>query len=162
MMDTAKEIDRLRGMKVPELVEQYTELFGKPPRVKHREWLWKRCCWRLQEIRLGGLSETAKKRLEELIAELDLPLPEEQRTVSGALKKAQKPGDPPVGTTLVRQWHGQEVRVQVLEGGFEHGGVVHRSLSALAKAITGAHWNGRLFFGLTQRRRQSDEVQHRQ
>ncbi len=114
------------------------------------------------EIRLGGLSETAKKRLEELIAELDLPLPEEQRTVSGALKKARKPGDPPVGTTLVRQWHGQEVRVQVLEGGFEHDGVVHRSLSALAKAITGAHWNGRLFFGLTQRRRRSDEVQHRQ
>ena len=58
------------------------------------------------------------------------------------------------GTVLTRQYHGQEIRVVALDDGkFEHDGQVFTSLSAVAKAVTGQKWNGRLFFGLTKRKR---------
>lgn len=153
MKSIVQEIEELRRMKVPELVERYQQVFGKEPRIKHREHLWKRVAWKIQEERFGGLSEVAKARLEELIGEIELPLTERQRTVSGKLKKAMKPSDPPVGTTLVRIWRGKEIRAQVVDGGFEVDGTLYRTLSEAAKAITGSHWNGKLFFGLTTRKR---------
>ena len=139
-------------MKVPELIERYRELYGRPPRVKRREHLWKRCAWKLQEQRFGGLSTVAKRRLEELIAEIDLPLGEQQWTVSGHLNGHVRPADHKVGTVFTRTWHGREVRSVAVEGGYECDGVVYRSLSAVAKAVTGSHWSGRRFFGLTQRK----------
>ena len=139
-------------MPVSDLVARYEQLFGKPPRVKHREHLWKRCAWKVQEIRFGGLSEVAKRRLDELIAEIDLPLGDNQRTVTGRLRGAPKPGDPTVGTTVTRIWKGQEICATAVDGGWECDGVVYRSLSAVAIAVTGAHWSGPLFFNLRQRR----------
>ena len=155
-VDLTQQIAGLRQLTAPALVERYRGLFGKEPRVKHsKEWLWKRIAWKLQEEKYGGLSDVAKRRLEELIAEIDLPLGESRRTVTGTLKRSRpaRPGDPALGTTLVREWRGKQIQVRVLENGFEYEGVVHRSLSAVAKAITGSHWNGRLFFGLTGRKR---------
>ena len=152
MKTIEEEIDELRLMPTLQLIVTYEELFGKPPRCRNREHLWKRCAWKLQEQRLGGLSEVAKQRLGDLIAEIDLPLTERQRTVSGALKRPLKPGDPTMGTVLSREWHGQRIEVKVVEGGFEHAGEVYKTLSSVAKAVTGAHWNGRLFFGLTKRK----------
>ncbi len=140
-------------MKVPELLTRYEALFGKPPRTKHRAWLWKRIAWKVQERRFGGLSEVAKRRLEELISEIDLPLGERQRTDTGAPCGDSGATQHKVGTVFTRTWRGREVRARRVEGGYESEGVVYRSLSALAKAITGSHWNGRLFFGLTKRKR---------
>ncbi len=151
MKPIAEEIEELRTMSVAELAPRYEEVFGRPPRVKHREWLWKRIAWKVQEQRFGGLSDVAKRRIDELIAEMDLPLGDDRRTVAGALRRPERPDGPAVGTTLVRRWHGHDVHVRVVEGGYEHEGVIHKSLSATARAITGSHWNGRLFFGLTSR-----------
>ncbi len=148
----AEEIQELRIMPVPELVDRYEALHGKPPRVKNRAWLWRRCAWKIQEQRFGGLSSVAKRRLEGLVAELDLPLGKGQ-TVRG--KVTAKPADPVVGTTLVREWKGTEVQATRTEEGWEHDGVVHRSLSAVVKAITGSHASGPAWFGLTERRRSS-------
>ena len=150
MKSIPQEIAALRSMAVPELVTRYDAVYGKPPRVKHREHLWRRIAWKIQEQRFGGLSEVAKRRLNELIAELELP--RGQRTVNGKVARS-RPADPPLGSTLTRVWKGQEVRTTAVEGGWEHDGVVHRSLSAVAKAVTGSHWNGRLFFGLKSRSR---------
>jgi hypothetical protein len=147
----AEEINALRELPVAELVERYRATFGKEPRIKNKVWLWKRIGWRLQEQRLGGLSEVAKARLEQLIAEIDLPLAERARSVTGKLRRPRG-GELKVGTVLTREWRGQEVRVTVVENGFECDGVVYKSLSAVAKAVTGSHWNGKLFFGLTPRR----------
>ncbi len=61
-----QEIQQLRSMAVPELVERYEAVHGKPPRVKHKDWLWRRIAWKVQEQRFGGLSEVAKRRLDEL------------------------------------------------------------------------------------------------
>ena len=153
MNDLAREIQELRGLSMNDLVNRYVELFGKTPRVKHREWLWKRCAWKIQEERYGGLSQAARRRLEEIIAEIDLPLVENQRRVSGLLRGKRRAPEDKVGTVFTRTWHGREIRVQVVETGYEWDGVVYTSLSAVAKAVTGAHWNGRLFFGLTKRKK---------
>ena len=144
----AREIQELRGMAVPDLVDRYEAVFGKPPRVKHRDWMWRRIAWKVQEQRFGGLSTTAKRRLDELIAELDLPL---KGTVRGKVGRPARPGNPLLGTTLTRVWKGTEIRTTSVEGGWDYEDVVYRSLSAVAKAVTGSHWNGRLFFGLTRR-----------
>jgi hypothetical protein len=141
----ATVIAELRALDVPSLVERYEAAFGTRPRVKHREWLWRRIAWQLQAQRYGGLSTVAKRRLDELIAELDVPL-ERGRRATGKL--ARQNGEPRLGTTLTREWKGREVAATRVESGWECGGVVHGSLSAVAKAVTGSHWSGPAFFGL--------------
>ncbi len=147
----AAEIQELRVMPVSELVDRYETVFGKPPRVKHKDWLWRRIAWKIQEQRFGGLSEVAKRRLDELIAELDLPLTD-QRTVRGRVNGTARQGKPVAGTTLTRTWKGREIQVTRSEQGWEHDGVVYRSLSAVVKAITGSHASGPAWFGLTKRK----------
>jgi len=148
-----REIDELRTMPVPDLVARYAQEFGKPPRVKHREYLWKRIAHMVQTKKYGGLSMIAKRRLEELIAEIDLPLDENKRTVTGRLKDRTRPDGLKVGSVLSRTWRDKEIRVVVQEGGLVWEGTVYRSLSAVARAITGTKWNGKLYFGLTKRKR---------
>ena len=149
----AQEIDELRGLDVPALVKRYETLFGKPPRCRNREHLWKRIAWKVQEQRLGGLSNVAKRRLEELITEIDLPIGDGQRTVTGALCSRTPAPQHQVGTVFTRTWKGREVRTVAVDGGYEYEGAVYRSLSVVAKAVTGSHWNGRLFFNLTTRKK---------
>jgi hypothetical protein len=151
MNDITQEIEELRKLAIPDLIARYREVFGKDPRVKHREWLWKRIAWRVQEVRFGGLSEVAKRRLEELIAEIDLGL-DKARTVTGVLRMPTTKPAPAPGTTITREWRGRRIEVRVVEGGFQWEGIRYRSLSAVAKAVTGTHWNGRLFFGLAPAR----------
>lgn len=147
-----EEVAALRSLDVPRLVERYEALFGRSPRVKHKDWLWKRIAWKLEEQRLGGLSAVARARLEELIAEIDLPLGE-RASPPPPRPSPPAPESPTPGTILTRVWHAREIRVRALESGFEWEGTNYRSLSAVARAVTGAHWNGRLFFGLTKRSR---------
>ena len=145
------EIAELRSMRVAALVERYAELCGKPPRCRRHAHLWRRCAWKLMERRHGGLSRKAKGRLEELIAEIELPGITDAR---GENPLRAKPGDLAPGTILTREWRGREVRVSVRDDGtFEHEGEVYTSLSAAARGITGSRWNGRLFFGLTNRKK---------
>ena len=153
------EIAELRGLTVAELMDRYETLFGKTPRSKHKTWLWRRCAWRLQEQRLGGLSTVAKRKLDELFAEIDLPL-----VTTGAEPKTpvrRVKGEPQIGTSLVRVWRDQEVHATRTEEGWEYGGVVYGSLSALAKAATGSHRSGLAFFGLTKRRLNGTEAEQR-
>ena len=85
-----------------------------------------------------------------MIAQIDLPLGDaDPRRIPRSARK--DPKAPLVGTTLIRSWRDQELRVEVRENGFEWDGTLYRSLTAAAKAITGSAWNGRLFFGLTKR-----------
>ena len=147
----AVEIQELRVMPVPELVDRYETVFGKPPRVKNKDWLWRRIAWKIQEQRFGGLSEAAKKRLDELIAELDIDLSGDH-TVRGRANSTARHGDPVVGTTLTRVWRGREIQVTRTEQGWEYDGVVYRSLSAVVTAVTGSHASGPAWFGLKKRK----------
>ena len=133
------EIEALAALELGELIERYRELWGKEPRSRNRDHLRKRIAWKLEEKRLGGLSGAAKKRLEALVGDIELPTP-------------KKKADPALGSVLVKKYKGEEIHVTVVAGGYEHEGVLYRSLSALANTLTGSHLNGRHFFGLTKRK----------
>lgn len=152
MTDLKQEIESLRALPREALLERYEAEYGRPPRQKNRGWLWRRLAWKLHERRLGGLSETARRRLEELIAEIEIPPADVKRTVSGLLVK-KRPGGLAVGTVLTRTWHGRDLQCVVRADGFELDGVVHKTLSAAARAATGQKWNPALFWGLRDRKR---------
>ena len=144
------ELDHLTTL---ELRERHAELFGEPARSGNAQWLRRRLAWRIQELALGGLSERARRRAGELARDADLRVrpPRDRggplRASTGRLARRDD-RVPIAGTVLTRVHKGVEHRVLVLPKGFEHEGRVHRSLSAVAHAITGSHWNGFHFFGL--------------
>lgn len=154
------EIQQLRALPIEALLERYISEFGKPPKSKQREFLWKRICWKIQERRLGGLSNVAKATLEHYISQIQLPDAEARRTISGKLKSRPPKSPPGAGSVLTREYRGQLFHVRTQDDGryvLEETGVVYKSLSAAAFAITGSHWNGKLFFGLTTRKTASNK-----
>jgi len=152
MSDTtiAQQIEELRGLSTPALRERFEQLYGYPPRLKHPKWLFKRCAWKVQEQHYGGLSPAAQEKLEQLITQVKFPLGR-RRTCSGRIAPATQTVLPR-GVTITRHYKGTEILVTVVEGGFAWDGVVYRSLTEVARAVTGSKWNGRLFFKLTKRR----------
>jgi hypothetical protein len=149
-----QELAALARMTVSELRMRYEELFGEPTWVRHRAWLCKRIAWRIQALAEGDLSERARRRAGELANDADLRLlpPRSAKTAAAPLPAALiLPGQrdarlPPPGTILTRTYKGQTLQVKVLGDGFEFAGAIYPSLSAVAKAITGSHCNGYLFF----------------
>ncbi len=154
MTTLAQQVRALQTLTAMELAGRYMEVFGKPPRNKNRAFLLRQVAWKVQERALGGLSDRARARLDELVAHVEVPLQPREKPQPRAVVEPVRaePAAPMPGTTLVREWRGQQLRVEVRESGFEWNGVTYTSLSATAKAITGSAWNGRLFFGLTTRR----------
>ncbi len=156
----AKQVEALRDITVAELREKYAEVFGEESRSRHKDFLRKRIAWRLQANAEGGLSERALRRAEELVTEADLRLLAPRngsgpalpmgRTVVGRIAPTDDRRLPMPGAVLTREYRGRTVSVTVLEQGFEHNGTVYRSLTAVAKAVTGCHWNGYLFFGIAK------------
>jgi hypothetical protein len=111
-----------------------------PPQGLSRDLLIRALVHQLQERAAGGASRALRRRLQTLAGEF------EKRSASF------DPGTvPKTGATLVRQWRGRGHTVLVREDGFEYEGQHYRSLSVIAERITGAHWSGPRFFGLTKR-----------
>jgi Protein of unknown function (DUF2924) len=138
MSDTVlAQIAALKGKSTPELRAIWKELFGREAPVLGRRYLENRIAFRLQELRHGGLSDRARRRLDALADQLE---PKAARR--------RDPGRPIPGTRLVREWKGVEHVVTVREQDFEYEGRAYKSLSAVARAIAGSQWNGWLFFGL--------------
>jgi hypothetical protein len=152
-MNVNQEMSRLRRMSVAELREKWAEVYGEPSRSGNRAFLVKRIIWRMQALEEGSLSERARRRAMELANDADLrqrpPAPgcDEPNPVVGRIASGQD-GLPMPGSLLTRRYKGRTVEVPVLPKGFEYDGETYRSLSAVAKAATGSHWNGRLFFNL--------------
>ncbi len=153
------QIRVLRGMTVAELRVKHLELFGFETRSHHKDQLFKRLAWRVQELEYGGLSERAKRRAEEIANDLDARIlpPRKPGNGEGHIHKVipvqtQASGVHLVpGMILTREYRGEVHQVTVLDKGFEYGGNVFRSLSGIARTITGTQWNGKLFFGLKKR-----------
>ncbi|MDX1820111.1 MAG: DUF2924 domain-containing protein [Paracoccaceae bacterium] len=127
-----------------ELKGQWRELFDSDPPPFNRRYLESRLAYRIQELAYGGLKPETIRRLERLGEELD----------GGDRKKSRIRADmmPIAGTRLIREWQGVEHVVTVTTDGFEWQGRPYKSLSAIARAITGTRWNGWVFFGLKNRR----------
>ena len=157
-MNVAKEVAAMERMTVPELRARYAEVFGEECRSRHKQLLVKRIAWRLQALTGGDLSERARMRAADLANDADLrlhaPAPKKvaaaSLTATGTLVAAADNNRPLPGTVLRREYKGRTVHVMVLDKGFEYEGDVYRSLTAVAKAVTGSHWNGYLFFGLKE------------
>jgi hypothetical protein len=143
------------------LREQYRALFGEAARTGNRQFLYKRVAWRIQSLAEGGLSERARRRADELARDADLrtTAPKMTATTCAAARAAVAPRItarlPIPGTVLTKQYKGRHVAVTVLPEGYDYAGQTYRSLSAVAKAVTGSHWNGLLFFGLTAAKKEA-------
>ena len=152
--DLAGEIAQLKQMTNPQLRTRYAQLFGEETRANHKTWLIKRLAWRLQALAEGDLCERARQRAAELANDADLrlsppkPKAEPKAASSGAADSERR--ILPAGAILSRTYKGKRLEVLVLKQGFEYQGQVFKSLSALAKTITGSHCNGHLFFGLSK------------
>jgi hypothetical protein len=155
------EINRLRQMTVGELRIEWERLYGEPTRSRNRDYLWRRLAWRIQELAYGGLSDASKTRILELtpatFARSQVPRGFAPMAAGGtASPGSSRRRDrrlPSPGSTLVRRYKGVDIRVLVLDDGFEYEGRRYDSLSEIARAVTGSAWNGFLFFGLTKRQR---------
>lgn len=152
-LNIAKEVAALERMTVGQLQQRYVEVFNEPVRSRHKRYLIRRIAWRLQANAEGGLSERALRRAEELanIAEVRVTPPRAARAATRAAPPPTFATDgrlPPPGAAITRRYKGQTINVVVLPDGFEHEGERYKSLSAVAKAITGSHMNGFRFFGL--------------
>ena len=130
----------LKNTPTPNLKSQWRELFGKEPPPYNRRFLESRLAYRIQELAYGGLKPETIARLESLGEQLD----------GGKVEVRKKRADngPIAGTRLIREWQGVEHCATVLQDGYEYAGRPYKSLSAIARAITGTRWNGWVFFGL--------------
>ena len=135
----------LKRMSVKELKAEWEALFAAPAPNNSRGYLEMRLAWRIQELSLGGLSRETRKMLDLLADEVDGK--SDRRAIIA------DPRNPVIGTRLVREWDGIEHTVTVMKDGFDWQGHKFKSLSAVAKAITGTQWNGYRFFGLADARR---------
>lgn len=161
--ETIEAVQELYSMTVGELKRKYAEVFGEPTRSNNKPYLQKKIAWRLQSLDEGGLSDRAKKRAEELAEDSDIRMraPKTKAITAEATltepvsfqPKTRKDGLLP-GTTLKRVYKNQTLLVTVTEDGFLFNGTTYRSLSAIAKEVTGSLWSGPLFFGLTKHSRE--------
>lgn len=168
-LNLSKELALLERMTVGELHDRYVEVCGEAVRSRHRQYLIRRIAWRLQANAEGGLSERALRRAEELANDADVrvtpPRAATSRTVGATVggravrvpvatvtaaqrMAATDPRLPSIGSQITRNYRGRILTVTILADGFEYLGERYRSLSAVAKAITGSHVNGFRFFGL--------------
>lgn len=125
-----------------ELRREWRRLHGmQPPKSLSRDLLLRGITYKIQERAFGGLSKSVLRKLSE------------------APSNVVRPATPvrvKVGTRLVREWNGQTHTVLVHADGVEWRGKLYRSLSVVARKITGAHWSGPRFFGLTARQEAGD------
>ena len=135
----------LKAMSVNELKTEWQAMFDAPAPNNSRTFLESRLAYRIQELTYGGPDKQTRRLLDLLADEVDGTL----------TRKAQiaDPRNPVVGTKLIREWDGIAHTVTVLKEGFDWSGQRYKSLSAVARAITGTRWNGYRFFGLRERKR---------
>src|SRR5512146_364978 len=144
-LTVVQQVAALQKASLALLRERWRVLMGtEPPKAYNTAQLVRRLAWRIQELHYGGLSRTAKAQLR-LIAEAD-DLARHSPRQSKRRRNVVTPG-----TRLVRVWRGAEhVVTAMADGGFEYGGRRYRTLSAVAKDITGQHLSGMRFFGLSE------------
>jgi hypothetical protein len=153
------EVAAMQRKTVRELREQYEEVFSEECRSNHKQWLIKRIAWRMQANEEGDLSERARRRAAELANDSDLRMkapPQKKETapsqtgsvVHEKIATNHDPRIPMPGVVITRKYKGEAIRVKILPDAFEYEGETYQSLSSVAKAITGTHTNGFLFFRL--------------
>jgi hypothetical protein len=138
-----RQLAALQKMSLADLKEKWHDLYGSEPPNFSRAFLQKRLAYRIQELFYGGLKKETKAKL----------------TGSQSGNSITKQKNPfALGTRFIRIWNQQEHEVVVISDGFEYQGQKFNSLTAVAKKITGSHWNGRKFFGLPRSNREPKTI----
>ena len=146
MTKIAKEIAELADLTTSRLRERWRRFNRvEPPAKISRDLLIRASAYQMQEGELGGLNRTVKRRLRALAQKMG-----SDASASFVLGAPLKPG-----AKLIREWRGRTYSVIALEDGFDFEGRRYRSLSKIAREITGARWSGPRFFGLSEESRQS-------
>jgi len=156
MLDIDTEVAALQQMTTGEVRGRYAEVFHEEPRSRHKAYLIRKIAWRMQANAEGDLSERARRRAEELADDADVRTtpPRHARPVTTSRGQSVKivaeldPRLPTPGTSLTRRYKGRTLEVRVLPDGLEYDGQRFKTLSAIAKTITGSHCNGFRFFNL--------------
>jgi len=144
MTDTVlAQLAALQGAPIAELKRKWRDLFENEPPPYNRRFLEHRLAYRIQDLAYGGLSEATLERLDALADELEVKAPRRRTALETR---------PIAGTRLIRDWKGVEHCVTVRREDFEYQGRPYKSLSAIARHITGTRWNGLVFFGLKNTR----------
>lgn len=133
------QLAALKTAPVGALKAKWRDLFDSEPPPYNRRFLESRLAYRIQELAYGGLKPETIERLEALADELEGKTPKRRRGMANK---------PIAGTRLIREWKGVEHSVTVRKEDFEYQGRPYKSLSAIARLITGTRWNGLIFFGL--------------
>ena len=126
----AQLLQRLETADLQELRTEWEQRFGAVPRLRSPDLLRRILAWRIQTASRGGLDPVTRRLLAGNAAGPELLLSE--------------------GTVITREWKGHRHEVEVAEGGFIYRGERWKSLSEVARAITGTRWNGPRFFGLRE------------
>jgi hypothetical protein len=142
--DVLGRLAALKTAPTPSLKQQWHDLFGAEPPPYNRRFLESRLAYRIQELAYGGLKPETLARLEALGEQLD--------GGKVAVRRTRQDDRPIAGTQLICEYQGVQHVVTVTRDGFDYLGRPYQSLSAIARAITGTRWNGRVFFGLRQHR----------
>jgi hypothetical protein len=152
-VNVAREAAALQRLTVPQLRQRYAEVYAETTNAGNRVWLVKRILWRMQALAEGDLSQRARQRAQELANDADLRLNPPATLVlpipatPPPIPRPQVDDRLPLpGTILTRPYKGRTLQVQILTEGFAFEGRIYPSLSAVAKAATGTHCNGYLFF----------------
>jgi Protein of unknown function (DUF2924) len=141
MTDTVlAQLAALKDAPAPALKAKWRALFDMEPPPYNRRFLESRLAYRIQELAYGGLKSETVERLRALGKQYD--------GKPGARPKVRTERLPIAGTRLIREWQGVEHCVTVRGDDFEYQGRPYKSLSAIAREITGVRWNGWVFFGL--------------
>lgn len=136
----------LKTLSVKELKAEWETLMGSSAPNNSRAFLEGRLAYRIQELTYGG-PDRATRRMLDLLAD-------EVEGIARRKHQITDPRNPVPGTQLIREWNGVEHTVTVLKDGFDWQGRKYKSLSGIAREITGTRWNGYRFFGLQTRSRE--------
>jgi hypothetical protein len=128
-----EEVRALAALDLAGLRDAWRRRYSQPPKMRSTELLARLLAWKIQADAFGGLDAFTIRLLRSEAP----PVPRVQLTP---------------GARLSREWQGRRYEVEVLEEGFQFNGARHRSLSEVARAITGTRWNGLRFFGLREGR----------
>jgi hypothetical protein len=142
MTTVAEQVDALKDLSLHDLRTHFEQVYGRPhPPYLRCDLLRKAVAYKIQEDAQGGPNAALRDRLEKLGAELRR---------DGKIKVRRVPGIKP-GTTLLREWQGETHKVTVTKDGFYYRETCYRSLSVIARLITGTRWSGPTFFGVKGR-----------
>ena len=138
-LEVIKQVVALQNLKTAELEKMWKRFYNHLPEVASRQHMTAKIAYKLQELAYGGVDEVTENKIKACAKKVQTPIDK--------IKKAKK-YKPMIGSKIIKDYNGTLIEVLVVQDGFAYNGEVFKSLSAIAKKITGTNWNGLRFFGV--------------